>query len=194
MRQSFEQRRRLWKQSKLLQQKRRNPWQAAENEPVVVSGITSIFEQNPAPKLRQLLHYWVKIKATGRMPSREIVSVFQISGLLPYVWLIDVVRSPHVRFRFGLIKTHVQRANAQEPVAHYLDETEPRADTAMLCDYFRRVVAEERPLFRRGRPLLPWRSNFRIQQSLYLPLSDQAHRIDCILAMSLFRDGAGRWH
>lgn len=194
MRQSFEQRRRLWKQSKLLQQKRRNPWQATENEPVVVSGITSIFEQNPAPKLRQLLHYWVKIKATGRMPSREIVSVFQISGLLPYVWLIDVVRSPHVRFRFGLIKTHVHRANAQEPVARYLDETEPKADTSMLCDYFRRVVTEERPLFRRGRPLLPWRSNFRIQQSLYLPLSDKAHQIDCILAMSLFRDGAGRWH
>lgn len=179
---------------RLVRQKRRSPWHATENEPVVVSGITAIFEQNPATKLRQLLHYWVKLKASGRMPSREIVSVFQISGLLPYVWLIDVVRTPHARFRFGLIKTHVHRANAQEPVARYLDETEPKADTSMLCDYFRRVVAEERPLFRRGRPLLPWRSNFRIQQSLYLPLSDQAHQIDAILAISLFRDGAGRWH
>jgi len=64
----------------------------------------------------------------------------------------------------------------------------------MLCDYFSRVVAEERPLFRRGRPLMPWRAHFRIQQSLYLPLSDQAYQIDGILAISLFRDGAGRWH
>jgi hypothetical protein len=173
---------------------RRNLWRASELEPVVVSGITAIFEQNPSPKIRRLLHYWVKIKASGRMPTREIVDVFQVSGLLPYVWLIDVVRTPRVRFRFGLIKTHIQRAAAAEPIARYLDDIEPKADTKMLCDYFHRVVAEERPLFRRGRPILPWRSGFRIQQSLYLPLSDKAHQVDAILAMSLFRDSRGNWH
>ena len=173
---------------------RRNPWCASELEPVVVSGITAIFEQNPAQKIRRLLHYWVKIKATGRMPARDIVDVFQVSGLLPYVWLIDVVRTPTLRFRFGLIKTHIQRAAAVEPVARYLDDIEPKADTKMLCDYFRRVVAEERPLFRRGRPVLPWRTGFRIQQSLYLPLSDKARQVDAILALSLFRDSRGNWH
>jgi hypothetical protein len=171
----------------------RNPWRASETEPVVVSGITAIFEQNPAPKIRQLLHYWVKIKATGRMPTREIVSVFQVSGLLPYVWIIDVVRTPHLRFRFGLIKTHVHRVAAAEQSARYIDEIEPKADTRMLCDYFRRVVTEERPLFRRGRPILPWRSHFRLQQSLYLPLADKAHQVDAILAISLFRDSKGVW-
>ena len=174
--------------------KRTNPWKASETEPVVASGITSIFEQNPSPKIRQLLHYWVKINASGRMPTREIVDVFQVSGLLPYVWIIDVVRNPRVRFRFGTIKTHVHRAAAQEAAARYVDETEPKADTKMLCDYFHRVVAEERPLFRRGRPILPWRSHFRIQQSLYLPLADKAHQVDAILAISLFRDSARRWH
>lgn len=180
--------------SNRMRRLRRNPWRASENEPVVVSGITAIFEQNPSPKIRRLLHYWVKIKATGRMPTREIVDVFQVSGLLPYVWLIDVVRMPRLRFRFGLIKTHVQRAAAAEPAARYIDEVEPKADTRMLCDYFRRVVVEERPLFRRGRPILPWRSNFRIQQSLYLPLADKTRQVDAILAISLFGDSAGHWH
>lgn len=187
MQHRYDHRTRIWRQ-------RRNPWRASENEPVVASGITGVFEQNPAPKLRRLLHYWVKVKASGHMPSREIVSVFQISGLLPYVWLIDVVRTPQLRFRYGLIKTHVHRAAQQEPAARYIDEIEPKADTKMLCDYFRRVVAEERPLFRRGRPLMPWRSNFRLQQSLYLPLSDKAYQVDAILAISLFRDPQGRWH
>jgi hypothetical protein len=173
---------------------RRNPWQASEFEPVVVSGITPIFEQNPAPKIRRLLHYWVKIKASGRMPTREIVDVFQVSGLLPYVWLIDVERKPSLRFRFGLIKTHVQRVSAAEPIARYLDDIEPKADTRMLCDYFRRVVAEERPLFRRGRPLLPWRSGMKIQQSLYLPLANKGREVDAILAISMFRDSRGSWH
>jgi hypothetical protein len=176
------------------QRKRRNPWKASETEPVVVSGITAIFEQHPSPKVMQLLHYWVKIRATGRMPTREIVDVFQVSGLLPYVWLIDVVRTPHVRFRFGLIKTHMHRAAAMETASRYVDESEPKADTAMLCDYFRRVVGEERPLFRRGRPLMPWRSGFRIQQSLYLPLADRANQVDAILALSQFRDSRGQWH
>ena len=54
--------------------------------------------------------------------------------------------------------------------------------------------AEERPLFRRGRPILPWRTGFRIQQSLYLPLADKAHQVDAILAMSLFRDSRGNWY
>ena len=173
---------------------RRNPWHASENEPVVVSGLAAIFEQNPSPKIRRLLHYWVKIKATGRMPTREIVDVFQVSGLLPYVWLIDVERIPRLRFRFGLIKTHMQRAAAAEPAARYIDEVEPKSDTKMLCDYFRRVAVEERPLFRRGRPILPWRSNFQIQQSLYLPLADQGARVSAILAISMFGDSAGRWH
>ena len=172
----------------------RNPWKASETEPVVVSGITAIFEQNPSPKVRRLLHYWVKIKASGRMPGREIIDVFQVSGLLPYVWLIDVVRNPHMRFRFGLIKTHVHRAGAMEQAARYIDDIEPKADTKMLCDYFRRVATEERPLFRRGRPIMPWRSGFRIQQSLYLPLADKAHQVDAILAISLFRDSKGQWH
>lgn len=173
---------------------RPNLWRASETEPVVVSGITAIFEQNPSPKIRRLLHYWVKIKASGRMPTREIVDVFQVSGLLPYVWLIDVVRVPAIRFQFGLIKTHVQRAGAVEPVARYLDEMEPKADTRMLCDYFRRVATEERPLFRRGRPLMPWRSGFRIQQSLYLPLGGKTRQVDAVLAISQFRDSRGNWH
>jgi hypothetical protein len=173
---------------------RRNPWRASEDEPVVVSGITPIFGQNPAPKIRGLLHYWVKIKASGHMPTREIVDVFQVSGLLPFVWLIDVERTPTLRFRFGLIKTHIQRVGAAEPIARYLDDIEPKADTRMLCDYFRRVVAEERPLFRRGRPILPWRSGFRIQQSLYLPLAGKAGQVDAVLALSLFRDSRGGWH
>lgn len=181
-------------QKRLARGKRRNPWRASETEPVVVSGITSIFEQNPSPKIQRLLHYWIKIKASGRMPTREIVDVFQVSGLLPYVWLIDVVRTPHVRFRFGLIKTHMHRAAALQPAARYLDEIEPKVDTAMLCDYFRRVVAEERPLYRRGRPITPWRSQFRIQQSLYLPLADRGQQVDAILAISLFRDSTGAWH
>src|SRR3569832_2046767 len=87
--------------------KQPNPWKASGDEPVVVTGITGIFEQNPAQKIRQLLHYWVKLRAVGIPPSREIVDVFQVSGLLAYVWLIDVVRNPRVRFKFGLIKTHV---------------------------------------------------------------------------------------
>ncbi len=161
---------------------------------MVVSGITNIFEQNPGPKIRQLLHYWVKIKATGKMPTREIIDVFQVSGLLPYVWLIDVVRSPRIRFRFGLIKTHMHRAHAIEPIARYVDEMEPKTDTRTLCDYFLRVATEERPLFRRGRPLAPWRTGFRIQQSLYLPLADRGHQVDGILAISLFRDSRGQWH
>jgi hypothetical protein len=41
---------------------------------------------------------------------------------------------------------------------------------------------------------MPWRSNFRLQQSLYLPLSDKAYQVDAILAISLFRDPQGRWH
>jgi hypothetical protein len=173
--------------------KRRNPWQASENEPVVVTGITSIFQQNPSTKIRHLLHYWIQIKASGKMPSREIVNVFQVSGILPYIWLIDVVRTPKLRFRFGLIKTHVQRAHAAEPAARYIDEIEPKSETSMLCDYFRRVVAEERPLYRRGRPIMPWRGSFKIQQSLYLPLADRGDQIDAILAISLFRDNSGRW-
>jgi hypothetical protein len=184
---------RVFPQYKPAVRRRRNPWKASEDEPVVVSGITGIFEQNPAPKLRRLLHYWVKIRATGRMPTREIVDVFQVSGLLPYVWIVDVERMPHVRFRFGLIKTHIQRVAAAEQSAHYIDDIEPKADTKTLCDYFRRVVAEGRPLFRRGRPILPWRSHFKLQQSLYLPLTDKAHQVDAILAISLFRDSAGRW-
>jgi hypothetical protein len=176
--------------------KRRNLWAAAENEPVVATGITSIFEQNPATKIRNLLHYWVQIKATGKMPNREIVSVFQVSGLLPYVWMIDVVRTPKIRFRFGLIKTHIQRAAGSDPEAlsRFVDEVDPKKDTAMLCDYFRRVVVEERPLYRRGRPILPWRANFQMQQSLYLPLANKGPQVDAILAISLFRDSAGRWH
>lgn len=157
------------------QRKRRNPWKASETEPVVVSGITNIFEQNPGPKIRRLLHYWVKIKASGKMPTREIIDVFQVSGLLPYVWLIDVVRTPRIRFRFGLIKTHMHRAHAIEPVARYVDDMEPKTDTRMLCDYFHRVASEERPLFRRGRPLAPWRSGLNASGTMNM-LTDKGER------------------
>ncbi len=176
-----------------LLRKRRNPWHVLEHEPVVVTGIQSILQHNPTDKISKLLHYWIEIKATGKIPSRDIVSVFQVAGLLPYVWLIDVERVPTLRFRFGLIKTHVHRANAIEASSRYFDEIEPKSETSMLCDYFRRAVMEERPLFRRGRPILPWRGNFQLQQSLYLPLAGNGRQVDAILAMSQFRDSAGRW-
>ena len=58
-----------------LRRKNLTPWQASENEPVVVSGITPIFEQNPATKIRRLLHYWIKLRASGIAPVVEIACI-----------------------------------------------------------------------------------------------------------------------
>jgi len=57
-----------------------------------------------SPRLREAYSYWNAKRRNKLMPSRSDIDPIEISPLLPYVILIDVVRAP-LDFRYRLVGT-----------------------------------------------------------------------------------------
>jgi hypothetical protein len=143
------------------------------------------------PKIRALGEYWMAIRPEGRMPGRQHLDPADIPSLLPGLWLVDVDRTPELRFRYRLVGTSIAHAFDGDPTGCYLDELKPGSRDERVETSLGNVTRTGMPSWRAGRPRL-WRLHDYVRvERLYLPLARDGETVDMILASTLFLNRYG---
>lgn len=148
----------------------------------------TLLEHSLHPKIRALVQYWLSIRPAGRLPGRQHFEPLDVPALLPNIWLVDVERTPSLRFRYRLIGSSVARAFEQEPTGRYLDDAHAGAHDRRIRLFVADVVRDRLPNWRAGRPTLWHLQDYLHLERVYLPLAADGETVDMILALTVFLD------
>jgi hypothetical protein len=73
-------------------------------------------------RFRRLYDYWHEKRGTRAMPSRADITPLELKGVLGWVLLLDVERTP-LRFRFRLVGSEITTIRGMDLTGRYLDES-----------------------------------------------------------------------
>jgi hypothetical protein len=144
----------------------------------------TLIAQHHHPHVRELYAYWDGKCRGRRMPSRADVDPTELTGLLPYLLLVDVEHDP-LRFRCRLAGTAVHALREgqaiRELTGRYMDEVDVEASgmpamTLIPPD----VVATREPMVAETR-YVHHGSKTGHFWNLILPLSNDDHVVHMIL-------------
>ena len=141
---------------------------------------------------RQFYDYWLSIAPLGALPGRQHVAPELMTAWLSRIWLLDIHRDP-LRFRCRLAGSEMVRSIGREVTGKWLDEVHPASVTDPDSRERFRIAAElGRPTWRRGTPRWARQPEFRIAESLFVPLAADGRTVDKLIAISVTFDTNGR--
>ncbi len=137
-------------------------------------------------RLRRLYDYWRSVHPpSGRLPGRQDVDPAALPDLLPWLWIVDVVRQP-LRFRYRLVGTEQVRAMERDFTGRFLDEVHPRfLGSATYPQYV--AAAEDAEIgYFRGPPAFHISKDYVAIERLILPLARDGRTVDMLLAITIY--------
>jgi len=143
------------------------------------------------PKARGLFEYWLSIHPDTGLPGRQHLDPLDIPDLLPYIWLLDVRRTPP-RFRYRLVGTKLAEIYGRDHAGRWIDEVFPHFAETLTAEHLRLAVETGLPQWREGVPLLVRDKDFLRTTRLFLPMASDGKAVDMILAFTIFLDSSGR--
>lgn len=145
-------------------------------------------------RLHAVVDYWRSLPSTKLGPPlrRDFDPLDLPSGLLPYIWMVNVEISPS-RFRFRLCGSHLVDALQFDPTGRYYDELFAGFAQSETHLALAGVRDTGEPSWRAGNPHLERPPQWlRVLERVFLPLSVEDRRVDIILAASVYRTPSGR--
>lgn len=139
-------------------------------------------------RIVQLHAYWSeKKRLRGRLPGRQDIDPLDLKGLLRWIWLLDVERTPSLRFRFRLLGTAHVQAMGRDVTGRYLDEAFPEINNSASLEDYVSVARSGKASYRYGAAQyhVP---EYRMIERLMLPLAGDGETVDMILAITVYHD------
>jgi hypothetical protein len=141
-------------------------------------------------RLRQLHAYWKKLCGDRRMPSREDVDPLDIPGLLPIVFLVEVLDHP-LDFRFRLAGTHFCEFAGEEVSGKLIGQIFPRDFCAEVWTHWASCVEQKQPKSAFGQLWVPGRDYIH-WEGIVLPLSPDGIAVNMFLGGCIFTSSVTR--
>lgn len=138
-----------------------------------------------SPILQRLMAYWQsKCHADGRLPARRDIDPVELSTLLPYVYLIDVL--PDGKFRIRLLGEEHVAIYGHGLIGKVIDDIFPPASATEFNRLYTAVVRRRHPVINRGQ--ISWLRNkeWMRYEGMHAPLADDGQRIDTIFGAGAF--------
>jgi hypothetical protein len=132
------------------------------------------------PVVRGVYEYWLSILPAVGLPGRQHVEPCAIPRLLPYVFLIDVERSP-LRFRYRLVGTAYFQLMGRELTGCYLDEVHPTFG-GEVQQHYTALVEQRQPVYRKGQVMFAVETKrFLGMERIIVPLARNGCDVDMVL-------------
>lgn len=129
--------------------------------------------------VRQAYEYWRSKCAGGRLPRRADIRPEEIPGLLPYLFLVDVIGDPPT-FRYRLVGTQINQWAGREYTDVALDEREYGPNWRLVHDIYADVVKRREPVL--SEYSAPWKErDFLTYERIVAPLSSDGAAVDMLL-------------
>jgi hypothetical protein len=133
-----------------------------------------------SPILNQLHAYWQRKRGARPAPSWKEIDPAEIVPLLPHLFLIEAVGAPP-RFRYRLIGTGVVALTGRDLTGHFVDENLEPAKFAALVEPYAAVIAQARPVAKKGRTIWIEKRETLEVEVLLLPIANARDEIALIL-------------
>ncbi len=131
-----------------------------------------------SPKVRKVYEYWLRKSAAGVLPSRSDIRPHELSGLLPYVFLVDVGQEP-LQFTFRLVGTEITQWAGRDYTGFTFSAQEGDLNWKAAFDDYRAVVNTRLP--RRYERNASWVSKeFYRFEAMVAPLSNYGTTVDML--------------
>ena len=131
------------------------------------------------PNILRVHQYWLDKRAGRMLPSRADVDPFELRFALGYICLVDVVRTPVVRFRFRLDGSKLSNLTGFDLTGKFADELPEGEYRDFMIDVYRRSTEVRTPLFFRHRE--EWQQSGMFMESVTLPLGADGETVDTIM-------------
>ena len=140
----------------------------------------------PDAHLRKALAYWQGKCGARHMPCRADVDPVEISDLLPYVRLVDVVAPGQYRYR--VVGTELEQMHGGLKFAgRFVHEALPPPLADQVIPVYDACVRERRPVYLENRFLAPDLERVaRHSRVLFLPLSEDDETVSMVLVVQHF--------
>jgi hypothetical protein len=132
--------------------------------------------------VRSSYEYWLSKRAGARLPRRSDIRAEEIPRLLPYLFLVDVVRAridDPPAFRFRLAGTQIAVWAGRDYTGAMLDEPSYGPNWRQVHDIYANVVATREPAY--SEYSAPWQGReFLTYERIIAPLSGDGETIDML--------------
>ena len=139
--------------------------------------------------------YWCqKAPARGALPGRQHIDPIDIPQVMPWVFLIDVVREgERLRFRLRLVGTQIAEHEGRETTGQFFDELYTDEHIAHLKPIYDEVVRTGEPHFYHSDVGVPHGEEIeRFSFSrLLCPFAADGKTVDLLAAVMVFYDEDG---
>lgn len=144
-------------------------------------------------RLRRFFDYWLSIRPeSGALPGRQHFDPLPLFDVMPYVWMLDVERSP-LRFRYRLAGTREVQTLEREVTGQYLDDVHPRLkESAEHLDRFVRMAEKGCATYRKGRVRFRHDKLHQMVENCIVPFARDGETVDMLVACSIPYDLDGR--
>ena len=102
---------------------------------------------------RKALNYWNRCRGEREMPRRADLQPPEIAGLLPYVFLVDVLPG-RSKYRYRLIGTMLAEWSGADATGRDMDDPQCGDGAAAFIDLHDEVIRSRAPLLTVDRPAL----------------------------------------
>lgn len=142
-----------------------------------------------SPALLALLRYWQSKRRGESLPGRTDLDPLEMRGLLPHVYLIDVLPAEvpdRWRFRVRLLGEKHVEVYGPGMVGKVIDDVFPPAVAAEFNRLYAAVVRRRAPVVNRGRVSWLRNKDFLEYEGMHAPLASDGTTIDCIFGTGAF--------
>lgn len=127
-------------------------------------------------KMRCIYKYWLKIKGSKALPSRDDINPADITSVLPHITLVRVEEDG--RYKLTLVGSENVKVAEEDVTGKYLDEIPKLHKYAK--ERYDWVVQNKRPYIYQG-DLMWSEKNFLDYSIIGLPLSNDNEQVDGIM-------------
>jgi hypothetical protein len=142
-----------------------------------------------APVLQALLRYWQsKLGPGGRLPARTDLDPLELRGLLPHVYLIDVVPKPasELQFRIRLLGERHVEVYGPGLIGKMIDDIFPPPVAGEFNRLYAAVVRRRQPIVNRGQVSWIHNKEWLQYEGLHAPLASDGTTVDAIFGAGAF--------
>jgi hypothetical protein len=133
-------------------------------------------------RLQRAYLYWQGKRAGRLMPARPDIDPAEITDLLPWIMLIDVLPGD---FRYRLIGTEVRQIAHRDYTGELLSAIEGKGPGSVVWSNCEEVVRRKAP-FSRCPPYVGPEPHFRNAENLLMPLSSDGAAVNMIFQVVSF--------
>lgn len=142
-------------------------------------------------RIRRFAEYLAAKVPAGRLPGRQHIVPNEITDLLPFVAMYDVVREANgdLRYRARLIGTHIVELYGHDPTGRCMDEYVPAPAVDKVVARFHQVVRTKEPDYYADQLVKEGREHVRFQRAAF-PLARNGEDVDMV---AVIRIGLGAY-